>query len=34
VIPPTIHPDTNESYRWIGTPLLNVDFSTLPLIGE
>lgn len=34
VIPPTIHPDTGEPYRWIGTPLLDIDLLTLPLIGE
>lgn len=34
VIPPTIHPGTGEPYRWIGTPLLDIDLSTLPLIGE
>jgi hypothetical protein len=34
VIPPTIHMDTGQPYRWIGTPLLKVDLSTLPLIGE
>ncbi|WP_189499620.1 bifunctional DNA primase/polymerase [Algimonas arctica] len=33
VIPPTIHPDTNQPYRWIGTPLHEVDFSLLPRIG-
>jgi hypothetical protein len=34
VIPPTIHPATGQPYRWIGTPLLDLDLSTLPLIGE
>jgi hypothetical protein len=34
VIPPTIHPDTNQPYRWIGTPLHEVDLLALPLIGE
>ncbi|MBZ0217183.1 MAG: bifunctional DNA primase/polymerase [Fimbriimonadaceae bacterium] len=34
VIPPTIHPDTNEAYRWIGTPLHKLDFNNLPVIGE
>lgn len=33
VIPPTIHPDTNKAYRWIGKPLHEVDFNELPLIG-
>jgi hypothetical protein len=34
VIPPTVHMDTGRPYHWIGTPLLDVDLSTLPLIGE
>jgi hypothetical protein len=34
VIPPTIHPTTAGAYEWLGTPLLDVDLSTLPLIGE
>lgn len=34
VIPPTIHPDTNRPYRWIGTPLHEVDLTSLPLIGD
>ena len=32
VIPPTIHPETGEAYRWIGTPLHELDFSDLPII--
>jgi hypothetical protein len=34
VIPPTIHPSTNAPYRWLGTSLLDVDFTKLPVIGE
>ena len=34
VIPPSIHPDTNQPYRWIGEPLHETDFTKLPLIGE
>jgi hypothetical protein len=34
VIPPTIHPNTHQPYRWIGTALHEVDPLTLPLIGE
>ena len=34
VIPPTIHPDTDEAYRWIGTPLHELDLNKLPVIGE
>jgi hypothetical protein len=33
VIPPTIHPSTRAPYRWISTPLLDVDFRDLPVIG-
>jgi hypothetical protein len=32
VIPPTIHPVTQCSYRWIGTPLLDVTYHDLPLV--
>ena len=32
VIPPTIHPDTDQPYRWIGKSLLEIEFSDLPLI--
>jgi hypothetical protein len=32
VIPPTIHPDTGQPYRWIGRPLHEVDFSDLPIV--
>lgn len=34
VIPPTIHPDTGQEYRWLGTPLHELDFDELPIIGE
>lgn len=34
VIPPTIHPDTNNPYEWLGKPLHETDFNELPLIGE
>lgn len=34
VIPPTIHPDTNQPYHWIGTPLHEVDLLSLPVVGE
>ena len=34
VIPPSIHPDINQPYRWIGTPLHETNFTNLPLIGE
>lgn len=32
VIPSTIHPDTRREYRWLGAPLLEVDFRDLPLL--
>lgn len=34
VIPPSIHPNTGKPYCWVGTPLHDVDFMKLPLIGE
>jgi hypothetical protein len=36
VIPPTIHPTTDQAYRWIdpSKSLLEIDLATLPLIGE
>ena len=33
VIPPTVHPKTNSAYTWIGTPLHEVDFNFLPIVG-
>lgn len=33
VIPPSIHPETKQPYSWIGTPLHEMDFNQLPLIG-
>jgi hypothetical protein len=32
VIPPTIHPDTGQPYRWIGAPLHEIDFNQLPIV--
>jgi hypothetical protein len=32
VMPPTIHPDTGEAYRWIGRPLHEVEFDELPIV--
>ena len=32
VLPPTIHPETNRPYTWIGRPLHDVEFDQLPLI--
>ena len=34
VIPPTVHPVTEQAYRWIDEPLLTFDALALPLIGE
>jgi len=33
VIPPTIHPDTKKPYRWIGTPLHELNLDLLPILG-
>jgi hypothetical protein len=33
VLPPTIHPETRQPYRWIGTPLHEIDFNQLPIVG-
>jgi len=32
VIPPTVHPDTTQPYRWTGSPLHEVDVESLPII--
>lgn len=32
VLPPTIHPDTNRPYVWVGKPLLEVDYTDLPIV--
>jgi hypothetical protein len=32
VIPPTIHPETQRPYRWIGKPLHEIDFNKLPIV--
>jgi hypothetical protein len=32
VIPPSLHPDTGEPYRWLGPSLLEADFNGLPLL--
>lgn len=32
VLPPTIHPDTEQPYRWVGQPLLEIDYRELPII--
>lgn len=34
VMPPSIHPDTQEPYEVVGEPLLEVDFADLPGIDE
>ncbi len=34
VLPPTIHPDTNEPYTWEGPSLLEIGCNNLPLIDE
>ena len=32
VLPPTIHPDTRRPYRWLSTPLHEVEFERLPIV--
>ena len=32
VIPPTVHPDTKQPYRWLGTALHEVSFDQLPAV--
>jgi Bifunctional DNA primase/polymerase, N-terminal len=32
IIPPTIHPDTGQPYRWFGRPLHEVSFDELPIV--
>jgi hypothetical protein len=32
IIPPTIHPETGQPYRWIGRPLHEVSFEELPIV--
>jgi hypothetical protein len=32
IIPPTIHPETGQPYRWIGRPLHEVEFTELPIV--
>ena len=34
VLPPSIHPDTGAPYKWISTPLLEVDIDELTVIKE
>lgn len=33
IIPPSLHPDTKQPYRWLGTPLHEMELTRLPLIG-
>lgn len=32
LLPPTIHPETEEPYYWIGRPLLEIDVDDLPIL--
>jgi hypothetical protein len=32
LIPPTIHPETKQPYRWLGAPLHEIDFNQLPIL--
>jgi len=33
VLPPSIHPDTGQSYFWIGTPLLDIHYDEIPTLN-
>jgi P4 family phage/plasmid primase-like protien len=33
VVPPSIHPETNQPYGWVGTPLHEINFYDLPIIS-
>lgn len=32
ILPPSIHPDTKEAYKWVGDSLLDFDIEDLPLL--
>ncbi len=32
VLPPSIHPETNEPYVWVGSPICDVGLETLPIL--
>jgi hypothetical protein len=32
IIPPTIHPDIRQPYRWFGRPLHELSFDELPIV--
>jgi len=34
VLPPSIHPDTNKPYEWLGTCLLDLDVDDLPILTD
>lgn len=34
VIPPSIHPETDQPYTWLGEPIHKTPYDQLPLIGE
>ncbi len=34
VIPPTIHPQTNEPYHWVGENLLDINLHKLPVLDQ
>jgi len=34
VMPPSIHPETGEPYRWVGPSLLDVEFEKLPEVTD
>ncbi|WP_409432774.1 bifunctional DNA primase/polymerase [Litorimonas sp. RW-G-Af-16] len=34
IIPESIHPDTGEAYKWLGTPLLDINLVELPVFTQ
>lgn len=34
VLPPTIHPDLNRPYRWLGDPLDKIDINDIPWLDD
>lgn len=34
VVPPSIHPETNQPYQWLGEPIYDVDLNSLPVLSD
>jgi|GEM_PF-2067862 len=34
IIPESVHPDTGEAYKWLGTPLLDINLVELPVFTQ